>query len=363
MSHDHQHDRSPASGALGPVGMPRGPWLLVVGMHRSGTSAVTGACASLGFQAPTVEDRMDWPESNPEHWESLSLALHDDALLHHLGGCWDAPPELVDGWELGSAIRPIPGPAALAAAAFPNPGPVVWKDPRSCLLLPYWKRAIPAPMAAVLAWRSPMAVARSLRARDGLSVAHGLALWERYNRSALENLAGIDTYVVAYDRVLDDPGSTLGAVASWFSELDQFAPFAGEWEPGAMAAHFSTGLRHQSGEDDDLVLPSQRRLHATLTALAGGHRPLEPPALPDEPAWTTALIETHRRLWLRSQRVSALEDEIGRLHHRLGAEDAVPEVMPGTQRSTGLLSGLRRRLAGVSPSRVPGPGGDKDGPP
>jgi hypothetical protein len=52
-----------------------GPWLLVVGMHRSGTSAVTGALGALGLGVVHADDRMDWPESNPEHLESVSVSF------------------------------------------------------------------------------------------------------------------------------------------------------------------------------------------------------------------------------------------------------------------------------------------------
>ena len=51
--------------------MPVGPWVLVVGSHRSGTSAVTGALVALGLNGVAPDDRMDDLESNPEHWESF----------------------------------------------------------------------------------------------------------------------------------------------------------------------------------------------------------------------------------------------------------------------------------------------------
>ena len=70
-------------------------WLLVVGMHRSGTSAITGALGALGFNTPHSRDRAGFkPESNSEHWESLSLSGYNEHLLAELGGSWDAPPDL-----------------------------------------------------------------------------------------------------------------------------------------------------------------------------------------------------------------------------------------------------------------------------
>ena len=76
------------------AGALRDPFLVVLGMHRSGTSALTGALGALGFNTPHPDERMDWPESNSEHWESVSLTVYNDQLLTKLGGSWEAPPEL-----------------------------------------------------------------------------------------------------------------------------------------------------------------------------------------------------------------------------------------------------------------------------
>ena len=121
----------------------------MTGMHRSGTSAVAGVLGALGFQTPDPDDRMDWPESNPEHWESMSLTVFDDELLDRLGGSWDAPPDLPDGWVRDLDMSREPDPTGIVARAFPEPGPLVWKDPRICLLYPYWRQLLPEPAAVV----------------------------------------------------------------------------------------------------------------------------------------------------------------------------------------------------------------------
>ena len=90
----------------------RRPLLLVVGMHRSGTSAITGSLGVLGFNTPHVRDRMGFSSaSNAEHWESLSLSAYNDHLLAKLGGSWDAPPDLPLRWEHGD-----PEPVGLCPA-------------------------------------------------------------------------------------------------------------------------------------------------------------------------------------------------------------------------------------------------------
>ncbi len=286
---------------------PAGPWVVVVGMHRSGTSAVTGALGALGLQMPRPGDRMAWHESNPEHWESLSLALHNEHLLHGLGGSWDAPPDLPRHWVHSAAVLGGARSGALLAQAYPEPGPAALKDPRICLLLSHWRTVLPAPSpTALLVWRRPLDVARSLERRDGLPLASGLALWERYNRSALEGLAGVDTFVTSYEDAVDDPAGSVAAWADWLAALGPFEAERPGWDTGRAAAVIAPGLRHQAvpaaGGEPDLLSAEQQRLADRLVGLAGGQRPLPGIDLGEETPWTTALVAARRQAtWARQR--------------------------------------------------------------
>ena len=295
-----------------------GPWLVVVGMHRSGTSAVTGAIGALGFNLVRADDRLSPHDSNPEHWESLSILLHNDAILAHFGGTWDAPPQLPEGWETTAGLPDRTEASELLAAAYPDPGPSVWKDPRVCLLLPYWRQVLQTPMAAVLVWRAPLAVARSLHRRDGSPIPYGVGLWERYNRSAIANLDGTDVYVLDYDAMVEDPAASLTGLSSWLTSIGTFESMEPLDHEGALSV-ITADLRHESmrtTEDDDRVLlDEQRTLVAHLAGLAGGHRTLaRPPG--DESPWTAAILDARR-----SSNVLELRQLERRLAHSDGERD------------------------------------------
>ncbi len=289
--------------------MPAGPWVLVVGMHRSGTSAIAGSLGALGFNLFRPEDRMDWPESNPEHWESLPLGLHNEGLLNRLGGSWDAPPDLVRHWVHSAWILSGDDSGAVLAQSYPSPGPAVWKDPRLCLLLPYWRTVLPTPTVALFVWRKPMAVARSLYRRDGMPLAVGLALWERYNRCAIEGMNGMDTFVVDYDAVVSDPMGFARESAGWLGSLAQFASAHSGWDPDRSAQSISQELYHRTEppgrEDASLLSPEQLALGDTLMEMAGGHRPLRQPLPTGETAWSTALIANRRDVSLLAAAAAA----------------------------------------------------------
>jgi hypothetical protein len=273
-----------------------GPWVVVVGMHRSGTSAVTGAIGALGFNLVSAQDRLSPHESNPEHWESLATVLHNDAILAYFGATWDAPPRLPEGWEDDSGLPDRGAASKLLAAAYPRSGPSVWKDPRVSLLLPYWRKVLHAPIAAVLVWRDPVAVARSLQRRNGTSLPYGVALWERYNRSAVANLAQTDTYVLDYDAMIEDPASCVSGLSSWLASTGTFDGMPA-WDHERALSVVTADMRHQSvgtpDTNDRIVLDEQRRLGEHLSELAGGHRTL--PQVPcDESPWTEAIFDAQR---------------------------------------------------------------------
>jgi hypothetical protein len=321
--------------------MPVGPWLLVVGMHRSGTSAVTGALGQLGLGVPVPRDRFEASEDNPDHFESRALGIHDDNLLQRLGGTWDGPPNPEPGWESDPDLAEAELGELVAAAgeAFPDPGPVAFKDPRVCLLLPHWLAHLPRPLAAVFVWRSPLAVARSLRVRDHMALADGVALWERYNRAGLAGLAGLDTYVVRYESVVEDPAGQLGAVATWLGNLPQFAPHAPHWDLARAVASITPQLRRQQDSgDDDLLLAEHRRLVDHLESLEGAHGPLASPLPGAESAWTTALL-ADRRL------ATVLRDTLA--DHVAAAEALAEEVAQQMKTARLKLEGAKVELANM----------------
>jgi hypothetical protein len=153
-------------------------------------------------------------------------------------------------------------------------------------------------VAALLVWREPGEVARSLHQRDNLPLASGLALWERYNRAALRNVAGLDTYVVHFDDVVADPSSSLVAWADWLRSIPAFTPLAAGWDAGRAAEVIAPELRHQAASRADrgrsLISLEQQRLADRLHDLSGSHRPLAHVEMGDETPWTTALLAARR---------------------------------------------------------------------
>ena len=190
--------------------------VLVVGMHRSGTSAVARVLNLLGLPLCEASDLMPHVNGNPTgHWESLTLMRLNERLLAELGGQWNSVPDIggpVARWH-GLARH-----AAEARSTFLRLHPTatwVWKDPRLCVLLPFWRTVLACDPPVVLVLRHPLEVAASLAKRDRVPQWQTLRLWERSLRHALLGCAGAPVYVIHYPQLLADPVGTSQRLASF----------------------------------------------------------------------------------------------------------------------------------------------------
>ena len=237
------------------------------------------------------------PESNPTgHWESSTLAGMNDRILTTLGGAWSAPPLLPPGWERGATITELRRDARRLFAETYASRQWVWKDPRICLTLPFWRAYVPARAVVLLVTRHPLEIARSLEARNAFPIRYSLALWERYMRVALEGVAGLPVLVTAYDDLLRDATGWCRQVSGY---LSRHGFRVGRPDTEALASFLDPALRHstlglEALTENPGVTDPQRQLFQSLRMLAGIHEPMERPILPPEDPSTEELLSSHR---------------------------------------------------------------------
>lgn len=180
--------------------------LVVLGMHRSGTSCVAGLLQLLGAYAGAPGAFLSNPSENPRGFverNDLHMACVD--ALRRRGGDWSVPL----GWDESALpaacaqLRHDWEPIALELAA---QAPWLIKEPRLCLLYGEIADRVAQPVFIHVV-RAPTAVAASVRRRDGLTAAHALALWEHYNLAAAALAAGGPAVVVDYHALLQQPRS------------------------------------------------------------------------------------------------------------------------------------------------------------
>jgi hypothetical protein len=297
--------------------------VLVLGMHRSGTSLVTRLVSLLGVALCSTDDLLAGLPANPRgHWESKSLLRFDDRLLRELDSSWFCPPS-IDRGELAQRLAPY-RERGLAALREAHPRrPFVWKDPRACLLLPFWTNVLERRGVYVVVARHPTEVAESLERRNGFTPAYSMALWERYMRLTLLNGAGLPTVVCTYDEVLTEPVAWCERLAAFLRELGVELPPVPQAPVSAfVAGDLRRGRRSwQDLEPAELFTPERIALVEAATR-TGTHLVYEPPSLPAEaPATERILSELRRDLAAEgSLSLSAVPAHLARPRSRRGED-------------------------------------------
>lgn len=189
--------------------------VVVLGMHRSGTSLTARLLGDLGWYLGRPDELLGPREDNPDgFFERADVQVLNDRLLSELDASWDGPPgpEEVDDPRDESVDEEV---AALVAKMEADAGaaPFALKDPRLCVLWPLWEPHLPPSATLVLTFRHPAEVAASLQKRDGLPVATGLALWEEYVRRALAASRDRAAVVVRYGDLVAQPQESIAQLA------------------------------------------------------------------------------------------------------------------------------------------------------
>lgn len=297
--------------------------VVVLGMHRSGTSAVAGALGHVGLRLPDDCFLLPPHPDNPRgYFENGVLIRVNDDLLEMLHAEWSAPPPSIAAW------RDAPGSEHLrkrARAAFRATMPEhgwLWKDPRNCLTLPFWSEVLAVRPAAVIVHRAPGEIARSLRARDGFTLHLGMALWERYMRELLTGLAGLPVVVTRFQDVLDDPVEAVRRIRDDLAELG--APVGVVDEEG-VSGFVSASLPGSAGARPSDPAPApisreQEKLLRIVEDLDDRYRAFPAVDLPAETDSTAAFFEERRGRVEERRKMTAERRELVKDRQRVSEE-------------------------------------------
>ncbi len=190
--------------------------VVVLGMHRGGTSLIARGMKALGVELG--EDLMPATSDNPTgYWENMTLYELNQRLLASIEREWHsvAPVCREDG-EL-TDIQALEQEAVQTVAAHFGKFPL-WgfKDPRTARLLPFWQDVFKLLGVAenyVLVIRNPISVACSLKTRDNFALEKSYLLWLEHIVEAYTYTTGRPRVLVDYDAVMDRPADQLRRVA------------------------------------------------------------------------------------------------------------------------------------------------------
>lgn len=183
--------------------------LIIIGMHRSGTSAVSG---SLSEQGVFMGDDLYGPQKGVNEkgfFENSALVRFNERLFDELGWSWDDPLasahrecewEKLDKW--------LPKAVSLIQREYGKRAAWGMKDPRTSLLLPFWQKVlahVEVEPTYVVMLRHPAEVVGSLAKRDQFSTDKSLMLWLNYTLSSLMNTTSDNRIVIIFDDLMTSP--------------------------------------------------------------------------------------------------------------------------------------------------------------
>lgn len=335
--------------------------VMVLGMHRSGTSATTRVINLMGVAV--AEDSRLKRASNANakgFWEVPELTELNDLVLARLGGWWSSPPPPDADFSSAAVGEDLRAEARTHFRAAHRTDQWLWKDPRNCLTLPFWVESLGVRPVVILVGRDPGEAAQSIAKRAGFSERLGLALWERYNRSALAAVAGMPVFGLRYADLLERREEVCDQLAAFLTDngISATAP-----EPSALEDFLTPRLRtvaHGPGTLSD----SQCDLHERLLRGTGAHGQFRAEELPPESPWVEELFadlrwarsgpenrlrvtraraeRTDRRLKKAQQKVDGERAQTDRLRRRLTAREATL-TRRAERRLTAVIAAIRGR--------------------
>jgi hypothetical protein len=226
--------------------------LLIVGMHRSGTSALAGALHTAGwfFGEQLLPSTADF---NPKGFfeDQRIVAIHDD-LLASLGlrwyNCHLLPPDWMASVGAGLARQQL---SALLSAEFLSRPRWAVKDPRLSVFLPLWAAVLDelaVPFQCLVLLRHPAEVAASLARRNQFAQDLAYLNWLTYSLSAEIGSRGYKRHMVQYEQLITEPERCLRACLARLGAEDEFST--------EMVAHVAPDLRHHYHQQQGEPLPA-----------------------------------------------------------------------------------------------------------
>ncbi len=195
--------------------------LIVLGMHRSGTSTMAGVLKHLGveFGSPLLLPQEGVNDKG--FWEHQHIVDLHQRILQSFDLNWYDIKDLPSEWLSMDGMRSFRGELKSILKNNFTSSPI-WavKDPRLCRLLPLWfsvLQELQIDPKFILTFRSPLEVALSLSKRDNYDLLAGLILWKKYFSEAIAYTEKWPRIIVTYDELIQDWMPVIEKIQETFS--------------------------------------------------------------------------------------------------------------------------------------------------
>ena len=228
--------------------------VVVLGVHRSGTSVITRGLQALGVDLGENLMPPRAGDNDRGYFEDLDIFNLNERIFTALGTNWHAVCPInerefsnikLDGLKLDALD--------ILQKRLGNTRFWGFKDPRTCRLLPFWKDVfahLGLDCRYLLVNRNPISVARSLAARNSFGASKSYLLWVQHVLGAIQGSAGHSRLVVDYDMMMASPAAQVQRIGNWLGISDQalLKKSVDDYAAGFVAED----LRHSVFREEDL---------------------------------------------------------------------------------------------------------------
>ncbi|WP_349508910.1 hypothetical protein V6582_02485 [Agrobacterium vitis] len=223
--------------------------IMVLGMHRTGTSSVAGTLVKLGGGAP--QHLMPNSAFNERgYFESNVIAQLNDEILASAGTRWDDWREFNPDWYNSTVARSFQARAREAfAEEFGTALLPVIKDPRICRFFPFWRQVLEAmgkTVHVVMPLRSPWDTAKSLNYRNKMHMTHVIMLWLRHVLDAEAETRDLPRAIFTWQDFL---GNWRGTCDTISAETGLTWPRLSDRSIAEVESFLSRDLQHHASEE------------------------------------------------------------------------------------------------------------------
>ena len=246
--------------------------ILVLGMHRSGTSALAGALNMVGidFGASIVPPSFDNPRG---FFENSKVQELNNEILTALNIEWHFPVFLEDNWQEQPAVRVFKKRALdILDSEFGKASVFAIKDPRICYLFPFWEKIIQefgASLKCIIPLRNPMEVVQSLKKRNNFSTNKSHLLTTTHLLNAEKHSKDYPRIFISYDQLIEDPNRCVSAIVDGL----KLESSVNDLKDINFSQFISKSLKHNSSEktsfQDANLLPYLKNNYTLLEKLKG----------------------------------------------------------------------------------------------
>ena len=239
------------------MGTVHNKYLVILGMHRSGASVLSGCLHLLGANLGGSLMSANQPNQSG-YFDNQDIVLIHDILLRDLKCRWDMVGSLPKDWHKSEAAAQAKEKIGrLLDREFTHSRLWVISDPRLCRMMPLWQDVFQQrqidPIFVIMI-RHPFEVAQSLKSRDGFDLLKGHLLWLNHCRQAMSVCRDQKHIILTYDQLLSDPVSCLEDLSH---KLNISFPRSVRQNSRQIIEFARTDLKHcnSKGKSDDMYAP------------------------------------------------------------------------------------------------------------